>query len=317
MPQRKNSWLVMEGRESPVHTVAARTIRARLDAVWSEVLAAVRDERDVEAVHRLRVATRRTLAALQAFDDLVPPKRRQWFVKRLRRLRRAAGEARDLDVLAVRLATDLSRTHAHRGGSVTPRGRAARERLVSMLTRQRAASRRPIRDCYMELLDTDWTERVEVLLRHVSSGRGSATFGTYAARRFKPIVERFFDKADRKLRTAEEIHELRIEGKKLRYAMEIFAAVFPPPTRARCQDALERLQKTLGDFTDHAAAADRLRRWSRQDGMSSDRDALVSLRREESALAKEARKLFIKWWNPVRRRVLRRTFERSLRRATA
>ena len=48
-----------------------------------------------------------------------------------------------------------------------------------------------------------------------------------------------------------------IEGKKLRYAMEIFVPVLPTRVRVRCQKSLERLQKTLGECTDHASAADR------------------------------------------------------------
>jgi CHAD domain-containing protein len=317
MPPRKNSWLVTDGYDAPVHLVATRTIRTRLEAVWAEVLAAVRDERDAEAVHRLRVATRRTLAALESFDDLLPPKRRAWFVKRLRHLRQAAGEARDLDVLALRLASIRSPAGSHRDRTMSHRAREARDRLVGMLARQRTASRRPIRDCYEELIVADWAGHVERLLERITVGRQPPTFGRYAARRFRPLVERFFDKADRKLRSAQEIHELRIEGKKLRYALEILSAVFSPATRARCQDALERLQKTLGDFTDHAAAADRFRRWSRQQEMSGDRAALAALRRDESRHAREARKLFVKWWNASRRRTLRRTFENSLRRATA
>lgn len=317
MPQRKTSWLVTDGPDAPVHVVATRTIRARLEAVWTEVLAAVRDERDAEAVHRLRVATRRTLAALESFDDLLPQKRRAWFVKRLRQLRRAAGEARDLDVLALRLASIRPPAGPHRDRTVSHRAREARDRLVAMLARQRTASRRPIRDCYERLIEADWTGHVERLLERVAIDRQPPAFGRYAARRFRPLVDRFFDTADRKLRSAEEIHELRIEGKKLRYALEIFAAVFSPATRARCQDALERLQKTLGEFTDHAAAAERFRRWSRQEGMSGDREALATLQHEESRRAREARKVFVKWWNSSRRRTLRRTFENSLRRATA
>jgi CHAD domain-containing protein len=317
MPQRKTSWLVTDRPDAPVHLVAMRTIRARLDAVWAEVLAAVRDERDAEAVHRLRVATRRTLAALESFDDLLPRKRRDWFVKRLRHLRRAAGEARDLDVLALRLSSFRPQAGPHPDRTRSHRAREARDRLVGMLARQRTASRRPIRDCYEELIEADWTGRVERLLERVAVDHHPSAFGRYAALRFRPLVDRFFDGADRKLRTAPEIHELRIEGKKLRYALEIFAAVFSPATRARCQDALERLQKTLGEFTDHAAAADRFRRWSRQEAMSGDREALAALRHEETRRARDARRAFVKWWNASRRRALRRTFENSLRRATA
>lgn len=315
MPQRNTRWVGTEGHDAPVHLVAERTIRARLDTVWSEVLAAVRNERDAESVHRLRVATRRALAALEAFEDLLPARRRAWFVKRVRRLRRAAGEARDLDVLALRLTSES----AGKGGRDASRqaARAARDRLMGMLARQRAVSREPIRECYERLLDADWQTHVDALLAKMSDGGNRSMFSRYAARRFRPVVTGFFEKADRKLRSADEIHDLRIEGKKLRYALEIFSPVFPESTRARCQKELERLQKTLGECTDHAAAADRLRRWSRQDAMSGDREAIATLRREECRLAREARKFFVKWWNPERRRRLRRTFEQSLRRATA
>jgi len=317
MPRRTTGWQVTEGRQTPVQFVAIRMLRTRLDTVWSGVLATMADERDVEAVHRLRVAIRRALAGLEAFDDLLPPKRRAWIVKRLRRLRRAAGEARDLDVLALRLAGGRTEGLEGRGVAVSSQGRRARERLVAMLVRQRAASRRPIRALYEDLLESDWTGRVEALLERVSAGGRSMVFGEYAARRFKPLMARFFELADHKLRNADEIHGLRIEGKKLRYALEIFASVFPPTTLARCREALERLQQKLGEFTDHAAAAERLRCWSRQDGVGADGEALAALCREESSRAREARKLFVRWWSPARRRGLRRTFENSLRRVTA
>ena len=51
--------------------------------------------------------------------------------------------------------------------------------------------------------------------------------------------------------------------------------------------------------------------------MTSDRHILSALRRQEEELANDARKVFVKWWNPTRRRSLRRAFERTLRRASA
>jgi CHAD domain-containing protein len=296
-----------------VGRVAARTIRVRLDAVWSEATRAAVEPGDVDCVHRLRVATRRTLAAIDAFRDLLPPKRREWFEKRLRRLRRAAGDARDLDVLTGRLAPTEPVAEAR---PVAPAARA-RARLVAMLSRQRDLSRQPIRELHEELLEADWSQRVEELLDRIPTGRRQPSFGSYARRRFRPAVSRFFTKADRRLRGDEEVHALRIAGKKLRYALEIFAPVFAPAAWARCQSALERLQETLGEFTDHASAADRFRRLARDASMSADRRTLDVLQRHEDTLASEARKAFEKWWNPARRRGLRRAFARSLRRQCA
>jgi CHAD domain-containing protein len=288
---------------APAGRMAAKTLRRRLDAVWSELRLACESSSDVEHVHRLRVATRRALAAFDAFHPLLPAKQRAWFEKRLRRLRRAAGEARDLDVLTDRLATSAASR--------------ARSRLVAMLSKQRTKSRAPIREQRERLLEDDWQGRVARLLDRVHGRERQLAFGVFARRRFKPMIKSFFARADRKLRDANEIHELRIEGKKLRYALEIFATVFPPRVRSRCQESLEQLQETLGGFTDHAAAADRFARWARSPDAGANRELLTELCRDENTHADKARKVFSSWWKPSRRRTLRRRFERTLRRHSA
>ena len=298
MPQRTTSWLVTDGPDAAVGQVAMRTLRGRLRAVWAEAHAAAEGTAP-EHVHRLRVATRRTLAAFDVFRDVLPAKRAAWFRKRLRLLRRAAGDARDLDVLTGRLGQNDARP-------------SARARLVAMLSKQRTVSRGPIRELYERLAEDDWQGRVDELLERVAERGLRTTFGDYARRRYGPLVDHFFAAADRRLRDADEIHQARIEAKKLRYAVEIFAGVFPAATLARCQDALERLQETLGTFTDHASAADRFRRWSRDENMRSDRDTLAAFRRREDALAEEARRAFAAWWSRSRRRALKRTLQRSL-----
>jgi CHAD domain-containing protein len=140
---RSSSWVVGDGGRTPVTKVAARTLRKRLEAVWRELAGACRPRHDPERVHQLRVATRRTLAALTAFRGVVPGKQRIWFEKRLRRIRRAAGSTRDLDVLTGRLERE-----APRAAAVSPRDAKAalvRERLVTMLAKRREVSRQPIR----------------------------------------------------------------------------------------------------------------------------------------------------------------------------
>ena len=302
-----STWIVVADGRRPAGLVAARTLRKRLDTVWQELsVAGGGSSRDAERVHRLRVATRRALAALDAFRDLLPGKRADWFSKQLRRVRRAAGEARDLDVLTDRLT----------GASGKAGGGQARRRLVTMLAKQRDVSRQPIRIAYERLVD-DWLERSERLLAAIDTGRSQPTFRAYARRRFRPMMRRFFSAADRKVRSADELHALRIEGKKLRYALEIFSSMFSPRVRARCSDALERLQETLGTFTDHAAAADRLRRLADEPAAAANRDELERLRALEEHQADQARKAFMKWWHADRRRALRRRFEQTLRRASA
>lgn len=292
-------WTVQEHTDTPVGLVAARTLRKRFDAVWNTLHAACSDPDQAENVHQLRVATRRALAAIESFRGCVPGKPRSWLEKRLRRLRKAAGEARDLDVLTERLEHDASAY--------------VRGRLAAMLAKQRFRSHMPIREEMERCLDDEWESRIDGLLEQVRGRRRQTAFKTHARRRLKSMIEDFFDRADRKLRDNEDIHALRIECKKLRYALEIFSCVLPHQAEVRCRNSLEKLQSTLGDFTDHASAADRFARWARGPEAGPYRPLLVALCEDEDRRADRARKAFCKWWNPSRRRALRRRFERTLR----
>lgn len=307
---KRQARAVVDDPDERAADVATRILRVRLESVWLLLRAACGSRHDAERVHQLRVATRRALAALAAFDGLMPRKPRSWFEKSLRRIRRAAGNARDLDVLTDRLARE------EEIGPATA-ARRARRRLVAMLGRQRSASRRPIHAVREELTAADWPGRVERLIERTAAGPKGRSFRRYARRRFEPLLRRFFVRADRRLRDADEIHRLRIEGKRLRYSLEIFAAVFTARERVKCEKALAKLQESLGEFTDHAAAADRLRRWSREDSAAAERDTISDLRKAEARRADEARRTFSKWWNPARRRALRRRFERTMRRGSA
>lgn len=311
-------WAVTDGPEAPARAVAGRIVRHRLATVW-ELLGKVAEDRSlrIEDVHQLRVVTRRSLVALELFADLVDSREVKWFERQLRRIRRTAGEARDLDVLIERLAHDRAaakpapRADARPEAAKESRERRRLERLLAMLARQRESSRGPIRAVHRKLVDNDWPSRVDRLIKPLSSG-GKRRFGRHARRRLAPVMRRFFRTADRRYRNAEDLHELRIEGKNLRYALEICGVVFDVRQRARCLDAIEELQERLGDFTDHAAAADRFGRWRRQKAARACRTELSKLHRRESKLAEEARRAFAKWWTPRRRRELFRRFERSL-----
>ncbi len=53
---------------------------------------------------------------------------------------------------------------------------------------------------------------------------------------------------------ADERHEVRIAAKKLRYAAEFFAALFPRKRARSYRDALAGLQQALGEWNDAAVA---------------------------------------------------------------
>jgi CHAD domain-containing protein len=302
-----------EGSDEPGHgdrsvrELAARTIRLRLQAVWRGLHAACGDLDDGESVHRLRVATRRAIAAFDAFDDLVPDGGGRWFRRRLRRIRRSAGDARDLDVLVERIS----------GDSPPSSGVTARRRLIAMLARQRPAARQSVIEQRERLAESNWSGRAGRLVDRIAQGGHAPPPAAYCRRRMKRLVSRFFDRASRGPRRAGELHRLRIDGKRLRYSLEILAPVLPPSHRAKCEKTLESLQESLGRYTDHAAIAERLRRWPTRGVVTEDRRLLEAMRRAEADAADSARRGFVRWWTRSRRRALQKRFRRALRKEPA
>ena len=76
---------------------AAKVVAVRAGEVV-EHSAGVLDVSDIEAVHRMRVATRRLRAALEVFEPCFARKRYRRALKEVKRLADALGERRDRDV---------------------------------------------------------------------------------------------------------------------------------------------------------------------------------------------------------------------------
>src|SRR5205823_1439505 len=64
--------------------------------------------------------------------------------------------------------------------------------------------------------------------------------------------------ADEDLSDYANLHRVRIEGKRLRYAMEVFADCFPAEFRDELYPQVEALQETLGKANDSHVAVGEL-----------------------------------------------------------
>jgi CHAD domain-containing protein len=295
---------VREPGRLPAGTVAVTKLRAELGEVWQEIGEAGDPLADPEAVHRLRVATRRSLAALAAFAPLISPRNRRRFQRRLRQVRRAASEARDLDVLIDRLRQQWPTA------GEDPLVNSPPERLIGLLSDQQIGSRGPIRDCQAELLAWEWPVRQDKLLGTVALG-SQKRYGEFARKRLRRLGRKFFAAAG-PFRKAEQVHQFRIMGKRLRYSLDLFADVLAPQPRERCLRQLKKIQGALGDFTDHAAAADRLTDLTRESLDPATILLIDTLRREEHQLARLAHRRFDSWWTTGRRKKLRTLFREAL-----
>jgi len=101
---RLEKWLTAVGPDAPVSRAARKALVVRLNAVEHFLKQAGqvsgRAGDDAEAVHQLRIWTRRATAALRLFDEVLPRRTANWLKRKLRSIRQTAGEARDCDVLA-------------------------------------------------------------------------------------------------------------------------------------------------------------------------------------------------------------------------
>jgi CHAD domain-containing protein len=241
-------WITGLTPEMPADEAARVVLAVRLSAVRHHLpLAAESAAEDVEHVHQLRVATRRAAAAVWIFRDLLPKKAEREAKRALRAVRRTAGGARDWDVFLARLATQPPGTDA----ADFLAGYALRERLAAQETLSRvAADRAPT---VHELCTA-----LPAAVRAPAGPEPRRTFGEHAAAVLGELFAEFSAEVEASPATPDELHQLRIVGKRLRYAVEVFAGCYGPPLRETLYPAVEELQETLGRVQDAAVAAARL-----------------------------------------------------------
>jgi CHAD domain-containing protein len=236
---------------------ARRVLKIRLRAVEMMLpLADRRADEDDEHVHQLRVATRRSGAALEIFRPCLGPGRWRKARKRLRRLRRAAGAARECDVHRVLLSADRTRINGN-GAEVVDQVLA---RLDDERREAQKAIRRVARRYSVKRLRRGHRKLIGSLRTPKPSGTAVEGGGAGKPRRtsrladaaddtMPALVEQMRSAASADLRVLENLHRMRITGKRLRYALEIFASCFDE----RFGDiyaCVEALQEHLGAIND-------------------------------------------------------------------
>lgn len=291
--------------DEPVTKVAVRSLSSRLEHVEHYLpLAAMNYEEDIEYVHQLRVWTRRADAAIEMYAELLPEWRAAWIQKQLGRIRRATNDARDDDVFARRLADDKSPAAAKLSKHVHEHRIVAQQAVLKVFQRMTKKSGR-------------FERHVEGLLKRVRL-RGKLrrtkepSYRTWAESHFRPILDEFFGMAEGGLKDTERMHQFRIQGKRLRYAMELLSAAFDSELRKNAYPLLETLQDRLGTVNDHASALDRIGRWIEANVDPDRTEYLREMLNSERKQLKASRGQFLAWWNAEHRDQMRDAFGRAL-----
>jgi CHAD domain-containing protein len=304
---RKSKWIEIHSPEESAAKVAARTLdgRLRLVAHYLPLAAAAADDDD-EHVHQTRVATRRAMTTLSIFEHLLPRKEAKWFRKRLKRARKAANDARDYDVLAERLSQRLDENGDDQ----------ACDELVRWIHDHRREAQKPIREIASQFDKKRYKRRakrlVKMRLKADRKQNASGTFGQLAQVRMRALVDEFFAYKPDQLRDLETLHQFRVCGKNLRYAMEVFAGAFRRKFREELYPQVEALQEQLGKINDHAVARGHYERWL-GDARDEARQALLrELIDDEAAAINRLQDHFLEEWTPERAASLQRRFLEEL-----
>ena len=277
----------------PVSQLARRTIDRRLRRVTRLLpLAAKEAERDVEYVHDLRVAVRKASAALRIFAPCLPPSSRKELARSLRRIRRAAGPARDLDVIGQR----LSRLAGTWGA--TPQLEAALDRIG----RERRRAQKPLLKAHGRAR----RQGLKSLFRRASKrigwyGEGpEPEIGVWVDDALRPVLDRFFARASADLTDTAALHAMRIAEKRVRYSLEVVGEVDGASFR-RVAPLLRELQDRLGEINDHDAARGLMLRWRGRSKDAELREVFGQLASFERWSGSYAHDQFLAWWDDDRR----------------
>ena len=221
-----------------------------------ELEPAVRESADMEAVHRMRVTTRRLRAAARfvpALAEVEPP---------LRELADALGRVRDLDVFLASLR--------HDGAAATDQERAAIDEIVAAHGRERCASRAAL----VGTLEGTAIDELRALRERLAAAEGPDRPAAWLVRRSLRRLRR----RGRGLRaaTAAQLHAVRIAAKRFRYTCEFLA----PFLREEIELATA-IQDTLGQLgDDEVAVALLLRHLATANGQAGAIGRLIELRLE-------------------------------------
>ena len=204
-----------------------------------------------DAVHQMRVATRRARSVLEAFGDIVDKDATRPACGELKWLAAVLGQARDSEVLLARLSTDLA---------AVPRTLVAGP-VAARVDDYFAAALARATEAALESLDG---RRYHCLLHDMDALLADPPLTSLAGRRADKVLGKRVGRARRRLRRAlaavpaaedrdTAIHQARKAAKRARYAAEAAGSALGAATSRQAAQA-RNLQQLLGDHHDSVVA---------------------------------------------------------------
>jgi CHAD domain-containing protein len=273
--------------DPPVEHVRA-FLRAQLTAIERHD-PAVRVGGDTEDLHKLRVAVRRSRAALREAKALLGEEQGA-LRDELKWLGRRLGPARDLDVLIARLRAEVAELD---GPDAVPAGK-----IVMQLESEREAAQAEVLSTLESLR---YAELLAMLEQTVTAPPVAASDVSLTQ-----LTKREFRKLERQVNALgvtpsnDALHRARIQAKRLRYAAELSSQLLGKDGR-KVVSAAKQFQDVVGAHQDAVVAEEHIRQAVRRArGVGSGLAAGRLIERERARRA-EARAELPAAWKRLRR----------------
>jgi len=292
---KPEKWMEGVAHEAAVKKGASKILASRLERVIEALPMAATQREDIEHVHRLRVATRRTMTALKLFQKVLPARALKGLRKTLKRIQKVAGEARDLDVLALGL---------------TKSRHAGKQGMAIVLSKERKEVQRELKELYRDLRKgKSLKKQADKLIKQVrksKQGKAKQAFGPWGQKQLREVSRRFFEAAPQDTGDLKQLHRFRIRGKELRYTLELVASCGPASLRTKAYPAMEQVQEKLGAIHDACVAIKQMERLAEDEKRSSLRPFAIATAKRESTRLKRQIKAFGRWWTPKKAEAMQR-----------
>jgi CHAD domain-containing protein len=214
-------------------------------------LEGTRRDLDPEFLHDFRVALRRTRSCLSQLKKIFPAAQIRPYRREFAWLGQVSGPTRDLDVFLLKMR-DYGRDQPESTqAALTP--------LIEFLERRQREEQRQL----ASLLGSErFQQLVEGWQEFLEPANPRSAEAQHAARPIARVAGKRIRRACATVLTrgrhidpdtpATELHQLRIECKKLRYLLEFFRSLYDDGDLRPVVKSLKRLQDCLGDFNDFA-----------------------------------------------------------------
>lgn len=246
--------------DAPLWQWANDSLSHRAETMLSH-LDGVREGEDIEAVHDMRVWSRRLVASMKVFKVCFPDEDFQSLHREARSVTRRLGAVRDMDVLLDHFKKLLE--------TAGPDERLGLEYLIALKSRERDKARKPMLAALDKVASTHYAQRIQRYLHEQAEAysvglgpaavRGIQTGDVKPAGPFREAAPPLLKKQYEEFYSWEayvpkpecdfELHEMRIGAKWLRYTMELFAPAYADELK-NCLGIVKKFQELLGDLHD-------------------------------------------------------------------